>query len=289
MRRYFQKVGSGLANSGTVYTDAMLTDGSDIYSSYFSYQYQDQNFNVTSYVERWNGLAWVQYPPIQGKQITDLAIYNNELYASAVSYTSTSYIGGVYKFDGISWSNILPGLNGIVRKLAVFNGELVVAGGFTESTSGEYNLLGYDGNSINAFPSLAVTDSIEDLQVINNELWLGGFFNRFTNTDTASVLKLVAGSWERPAVAHKPQLAYSLCTSIFQYNGKIYSIENGNIYEIKNDTAHFVTSSSGARNGAESNGNMYLVNGTYLLYFDGASVAQVAGGTIWCGIYYFRW
>lgn len=271
----FQKVGNGISPAGTMYSQVMIEDNGNIYAGYSTYLRQGQTYINNSFVERWDGLAWQKYPALVDKQITDIAIFQNDVYVSAFDI-SNGYNGNVFKFDGTTWTPVFSGITGSVSKLAVVNGKLAVAGGFTHSGTGQHNLLGYDGTTTTTYPALHINDSISDMKVINGELWVTGRFGGWSNNDTSSIKRLSGGSWHYPAIAHKPVANWSHCYMVFQYNGKIYSLENSKLYEIRNDTAHHVANSY-ASTGAEFNGTMYLANGYDMFLFNGTTVSTIAG------------
>ncbi len=271
----FQKVGTGLSPAGTIYSQVMIEDNGNIYAGYSTYLRQGQTYINNSFVERWDGLAWHKYPALVDKQITDIAIFQNDVYVSAFDINN-GYNGNVFKFDGTAWNPVFTGITGSVSKLAAVNGKLAAAGGFTHSGTGQHNLIGYDGTSTTTYPPLHVNDSISDMKVINGELWVTGRFGGYNNNDTSSIKRLSGGTWHYPAIAHKPVSNWSYCYMVFQYNGKIYSLENSKLYEIRNDTAHYVANSY-AHTGAESNGNMYLANGNNMYLFNGTTISTIVG------------
>ncbi len=268
----FQKVGNGLSTSSSyTFGEKAITVNGEVYVGY------ENSSTNNSIVERWDGLAWHQYPKIKYSTILDIEVYNNDLYVAARNYITGA---NVYKFDGTNWVPIFSNLSGAVNSLEVHNGVLLCGGSFTEGTSLAKNLVGYNGSSISTYPPLDQTDSIQNISIINNEIWISGQLGGYSSSDTVQVKKLAGGTnWVHPAIAHNPPTAWSYGHLVFQYNNKVYSSESGGLYEIRNDTAHFISSVS-ANSVAEQNGNIYMAQrwGNQSLYlFDGTSVVQVLG------------
>ncbi len=270
----YQKVGNGLSvPSNYMYGENITTHNGNVYVSYSGY---NGSLSTTiSMVERWDGLAWHQYPQLVGIEISDIEVYNNDIYVSSRNYSTG---GNVYKFDGTNWVPVFANLTGFVNSLEVHNGKLVCAGAFTESTSSAQNLLGYDGTSISTYPPIGQYDSIQNMKIINNEIWVMGYFYGSNLADTASIKRLAGGmSWDYPIIAHKPVDLYSDCFNVFEYNNKVYSFESAGLYEVRNDTAHFITNKY-SQSVAEHNGKMYFANGWGTMdLFDGTTVSSIAG------------
>lgn len=267
----FQKLGNGLSATRWPGSQAMLLDKGNLYVGYYTYGNPGVSSGNISYVEKWDGVSWTTYPSIPNVQVTDLAIYNNQLYAAAHTYNAS---GNLYRFDGSNWNTVLTLSSGSVTTLEVFNNELICGGDFVESTTGDNGLVSYDGTSVSSLPSLRASDSVGVMEIIDNDLWVGGRFN--LGQDTAHVKKLDAGSWVYPVIGHDNSTSgWRLVTDIFKFNGKIYCSEYYGLFEIDNDTAHFVANNTSYHH-AEHNSQMFLTGyAGDLKFFDGTSVATV--------------
>src|SRR5690606_22065197 len=167
--------------------------------------------------------------------------------------------------------------------MEVDNGTLICVGAFSVGSPAQYNVLGYDGANVVSMPSLAMTDSIADVNIIQNEVWVAGDFQQSNfQGDSVDVKKLTNGTtWERPAAVFKVPSHGGWggsMYSVFEYNGKTYCGGYNGLFEITNDTAYTVDNTYGVFQYAEFDGFMYLVSGGYggLTIFNGSTVSPLA-------------
>jgi hypothetical protein len=120
---------------------------------------------------------------------------------------------------------------------------------------------------------LSVTDSLSDINVINNELWITGtIWQNVTSPGTASVRKLdaLASAWVAPAT--KGTGLYG--RGVFGLNSKVYMTSWNGLYEIRNDSAVFIQ--SGYYQDYEQFDNKLYLSGNRLHIFDGNTVSTIA-------------
>ncbi len=121
---------------------------------------------------------------VQGS-IYALEFFNNTLYAGGDFYINGE-ISNLAYFDGNSWISIQTGaMEGVVKSLETYQCALVIGGSFTKVNGQDSNYITiWDGNSlggsncttINKF-ALSTNGPVNELEVINNKLFVGGSFN----------------------------------------------------------------------------------------------------------------
>ncbi|AEV33249.1 hypothetical protein Oweho_2276 [Owenweeksia hongkongensis DSM 17368] len=267
----FQPMGNGInPNDDLMQTSGISSENGNVCAYYTSFT----SFPITQIIKKWNGISWTTLPsPPQVGYITDIELFNNEVY---LSFSSGGSLGpGILKFDGTGWIPVLPNLSGRVMDMEVHNGVLLAGGAFQNGSGGAFGIIGYDGTNQINIPTMTIDDTINDVNIINGEIWIAGFFRESRGQrDTVSVRRLDNGNnWVHPATSFKIDPIYRALQSVFEINNEIFAVGSGKIYELKNDTAYDVQSYNGwITSYSEFDGLMYMSNGVDMYVFDGTSI-----------------
>jgi len=153
---------------------------------------------AASNIAKFNSTSWSTVGAGLSGGCSNLAVYNNELYAFGI-YGDTIYNNGsIAKWNGVSWSS-LPGSNyfyGYVSDNINFQNELIVVGSFSSiGGTSAYNIAKYNGTSWSTVGG--GTNYITNiLTVNNNDLYVGGYFTMVGGNIPAScIAKWNGSSW----------------------------------------------------------------------------------------------
>jgi hypothetical protein len=192
------------------------------------------------------------------------AIFNNELYVGG-SFTTAGGVSANYiaKWNGSNWSSVGAGLNnaggnGGVFTMIVYNNELYVGGFFTSAGSVPANGIakwnGTTWSSVGGGVTFSASAGmITSLEVLNNELYVGGLYTSAGSVSANGIAKWNGSNW------------YALGTGINYPNGPISGIGmkayNNEIYISGN-----ISSAGGVsvNNIAKWNGSTWATVGTGL-------------------------
>jgi trimeric autotransporter adhesin len=193
---------------------------------------------------KWDGSNWSTLKDTSfNNAIIDMAMYNGELYIGGTFYNASKNIWNIAKWNGSSWARvgnggIFGGISGIAS-MVVYQNELYVAGIFTKSA-------GNAGNNIQKWNGTQWSDvgggtlgpfgtngQIEELKIINNELYAVGVFVTAGGVPAQRIAKWDGINW---------------CGFGSQINNKVGSIiiKNNDIYiaggfsMIDNDTVNYI-------------------------------------------------
>lgn len=258
--------GVGSVNNLASYGAKLYENNGNVYASYQQYG------PTTTTIKKWDGTSWSTLPAPPSQQVQAIKEYNNELYIGTYDWLAG---GNFYKLSGSSWVPVFSNFTGVVWDLEVYNGLLLCGGAFTIGTTSQKNVTAYNGNSMVSMPAMRTNDTVRDIHVINNEIWVAGSFRNVNGVnDSVSVKKLKNGtSWEWQASAYKNGFSnYPHTFGVFDYKGKVYVTGKG-LYEIANDTAYSVGTTSYIRSFTEFDGFVYLTDGSVHV-FDGNNVFQ---------------
>lgn len=169
------------------------------------------------FVGRWNGVTWTALG-------TGLGLYGSGVgspgygYGMAVS-GSTVYVGGLFnsagemaainvaKWDGAAWSAVSPGLSSPVNAVVVHGTDVYVGGSFMRTPGGAasrvakwdgttWSALGSGiGTGITEARSPFLTDSVNAMAMIGNDLYVAGFFRKAGGVDAVNIAKWDGTSW----------------------------------------------------------------------------------------------
>lgn len=237
--------------------------------SYFAnYNWQTNRTQV----HRWNGLAWVSLPELSA-EVRALKIYQGNLYLAANGNGPGKL--DMYKFQNGQWQTVQLGLSGILYDLEVYQNQLVLAGNFQINGTKE-PIIAYDGQSFFALGQMDGNDTIEDLNVIQNELWAVGRFQLAINNDTAQAMYLdtITGNWLFAATKRAPNLiTYGFARAVFGIGNKVYVRYWSGVYELRNDSLIEIATGINAflLKYTELNGKVYMTDYYGLRVFDGQS------------------
>jgi hypothetical protein len=205
-------------------------------------------------IAKWNGSNWSALGGGLNHEVTGLAEYNNELYAtgyfdSAVGSIEAKYIA---KWNGSSWSPVGGGLNLYGNVLKVFKGDLVVGGWFSAvaETYAPY-IARWDGTEWHSM-NIGMTGPVYALEEFSGELYAAGNF-QYAGTELCnSIAKWNGNRWN--PVGSGISGANSMIGDLTVYNGELYAggsfvTMNGiNCYNIaKYNGFEWSTAGSGAK------------------------------------------
>jgi type IX secretion system substrate protein len=134
--------------------------------------------NSIQNIALWNGTSWLPVGNGLNSDVTNLAVYNGELYAagffdSAYGFGETKHIA---KWDGTRWSRLGNGANDVVNTMYEFNGDLYV-GGFFMSVGEIYapKIARWDGSSWHSLGS-GIIGTVYSICSYKGELYVAGNF-----------------------------------------------------------------------------------------------------------------
>jgi hypothetical protein len=148
--------------------------------------------------EKW--IYPLSQPLTSNSIINNMVVYNNELYVcglfTKIGSVSCNYVA---KFDGNTWQavgnlvnylkpNIEPGQ---INCLAWYKNELYVGGSFRDTNGTNAHIAKYDGTKWTTVGTGIKQGFawINRMEVFNNELYLGGIFNKSTEIPKESLIK----------------------------------------------------------------------------------------------------
>lgn len=210
---------------------------------YGNYIYTGGNFRVagniyTSALSRWDGNNWDSVPGgkiNQGGVIRGMNVYNNELYICGdFDSVGNNYFHKIAKWDGITWQSIGNNYNfsnpGIMSRLAFYHGNLYISGTFDDPSGNNCSLAKWDGSNWQFFSNIlnGGLDNICDMEVYNNELYVGGLFYTSSGNAGTSIMRWNDTTWN--AVGGSIQIGslnpYPTIKDMCVHNGKLYCAGN---------------------------------------------------------------
>ncbi len=158
-------------------------------------------------IAKWNGTNWAGLgngqtaPVINGLGLFCAEVYNGELYVAGGYFE-------IYKWNGTNWS-MVTNVDRPVYNMCVYNGELIVTGEF-DSIGGisSKGLARYNGQSWNTgfgtgfeFTGGGTFHQGMSLKVLNNELYVGGYFDKVNGITAHGIARYgwLTGEAEIPA------------------------------------------------------------------------------------------
>lgn len=198
-------LGNGLTGGSVSYGYALSVYDGELYvGGQFTMAGDKQAINIA----RWDGTNWSAVGTLGGGSVRVLHVYKQKLYAGGyftkVNGNDSPYLSA---YDGSNWSNLggTTGLElrtvGAVKELAVFKDVLYISGNFTPGGGGDEisELSTWNGSQFSDFGrafTFGSGNSIRDLKVINDVLYIGGKFNsNVVATPAKSILQWDGESW----------------------------------------------------------------------------------------------
>jgi len=150
---------------------------------------------ISKNIARWNGASWEAVGGGIDGRVNTMTAFNGDLiaggaFAKAGGVTATN----VARWNGVAWSALSTGLDGEVDALTVFDSKLIAAGNLpTYSFVASYN--GTPWSRLGGPGTNGPSGRVRSLAVFNNELYVGGSFDKVQGTDAKNVGKWTGGGW----------------------------------------------------------------------------------------------
>lgn len=231
----------------------------EIYNNEF---YVCGNFNGDTIEDliKYNGEQWVSAgDEIKGwnSQITNLEIFNGELYISGIINNGGGTFGKVIlaKYNGQNWSKVGLGFNGVntyIRDIKVFNNKMYICGNFDYAgdvpindfaiwNGNKWCGLGgnfqYETNTLSFYHDtlfVSCVDSVDNVEVNGLARWIGG--NYIDTCSTSQNVFEIENERDNIVIYPNPtseNFKIKFHTKIDNLTVSIYSINGRKIYEIK--------------------------------------------------------
>ncbi len=141
-------------------------------------------------IARWDGYNWNPLGTGVLGRVYTLAVYDGDLYVGGnFNEAGEIAVPGLARWDGSEWHKLegfISSLDHYVYDLLVYNGELHIGGWFRYTIPSKATLCNdlarWDGANLNPveptlIPSEDQYSQVRDLEIYNNELYVGGNFN----------------------------------------------------------------------------------------------------------------
>lgn len=205
----WHSLGGGLLHSNTTtglvrtieYIDGLVYIGGTFDSI------SGHNFICNSFVA-WNGNDYIDIPPIpiQSSEmiISSIAKFQDEIFVAGNFGDFGSQYQEIAKWDGNAWTSVGGGIKGqaSVISMKVYNNKLFVGGFFykADGNAGDF-IMSWDGEKWSEVGNglLGINEysngTVNDLQVFNDCLWVGGYFNYAGGVYSNRIAKWNGESW----------------------------------------------------------------------------------------------
>jgi hypothetical protein len=195
----FTSVGTGCNNE--VYSMAVYKG-----NLYVGGDMQTAGSTVVNSIAKWNGIQWLSVGGgITGSsaRVSELEVYNNELYASGNFYFAALNTSCIARWNDTTWNEVgTGGIPGVVYALGTFNNELYAGGPyFTQAGGVPVNEIAkWNGTTWSAVGSgISYYDGyLGDLFAMkeyHNELYVGGEFSVMDGDSIKSIAKYNGIAW----------------------------------------------------------------------------------------------
>jgi hypothetical protein len=148
-------------------------------------------------LEVWDGISFHSFggsgPGFGSDIITSFALFNNELYiAGGFSIANGAAGDNIMRWDGTQFHDVGGGLNGGVFKMHEFNGSIYVCGTFSMAGNVPINnyMARWDGFQWHSICSNNFNNLVQDLLVVNNDLYATGGFTMIDSLVVNHIAKL---------------------------------------------------------------------------------------------------
>jgi hypothetical protein len=165
-------------------------------------------FNVTTSLIAWDGNTWKDSLILDSvcNSFATLAWYKGELYLGGSMYSNNKpLLTNIIRYDGTQWKDVGGGIQsgGLshVNQLLVWRGDLYVAGEFLEAQGAPGNCIArWDGTSWHrlkggAYKNGGTEADIQNMVVVNDELYVAGFFDMVDGIPTTGIAKWDGTKW----------------------------------------------------------------------------------------------
>jgi hypothetical protein len=194
-------------------------------------------FSSLTFSQHWESLgSGLEYPNSVRAMYSDT--FDNYLYVSGeIGFIDGKKIKGIARWDGLSWDSLQAGIDGLdtlnnypngpTLAITRFNNELYVGGPFNSvgniraSKIAKWNGNNWDSLSIRPFP-YGSNKHISAFEVINNELYVGGYFDTIANIPCDNIAKWNGTYWECIDLPNSLSIHGASINTICEYNGEIY-------------------------------------------------------------------
>lgn len=181
----WKSLGTGLdtvAYAMTIYKGELIVAG----------EFSEAGGQTANNIAAWNGTSWRTLGTGLNNKVYGLTVFRDELIATGDFTTaggnSAKYIA---KWNGTTWGSLGSGFDGpsipaqkiepFGRDVIVFKDRLVAGGGFTSAGGTPANKIAYwDGTKWYAMND-GLNNWIERMLVVDDNLYVGGFFNHLTD------------------------------------------------------------------------------------------------------------
>jgi len=154
---------------------------------------------------RYKNNVWDTLPAIFDATVKDMILFNGELYvAGGFTYIDTLKFCGIAKYTNDNFYFVGEGFcynneNGGVGKLKIINDTLYAMGYFKGSGEKEINNIakwnGVEWQNVYNFPDYGFASVVYDINIFNNEIFVGGNFHSDTLDD---FIKYDGQNWVKP-------------------------------------------------------------------------------------------
>lgn len=161
------------------------------------------NFNLAGQtpvgnIAKWDGFQWSSIGGGFNYEPNDVAVYNNELYATgffdtAIGYGPRNFIA---KWNGTQWEDLGRGLENVGNVMTVYNNELIV-GGFFMGAGEVYapRIAKWNGAEWSSM-GFGMTGAVYALKIYNGQLYAGGKFIYAGTSSCNGIAKWNGSNWE---------------------------------------------------------------------------------------------
>ena len=203
------------------------------------------------------------------ESIKVLFVFHGDLYAGGTFTkfdTSSTPFNGIARYNGTKWSKVGPGLKGDfdsgagVYSMCIYDGDLYVAGIFDSAGPVPCkNIARWNGShwfALDEGLNQTITDSAKGsaLTVYNNELVVGGLFNKAGNVPVSNLARWNGSIWSSLDATFNQQVCAAFVYNDHLYVGGFFGFDGNN----KNHIAKYDGSSWSSLGGGITKG--VLVN-----------------------------
>jgi len=199
---------------GKIYVGGFFTTAGAIYSPY---------------IATWNGISWDSLQERFNNPIQQLLVNGSDLYAcGAFSKIGNITYNSIAKYDGVNWSAVGDNSvwnTGIIKCICFYKGELYIGGRFYNSLQGINNIAKWNGSAWVGLPGIyGSLANVKYMKVYNNELYVGGLFNKSDGNVGNNIMKWDSTQWSE--VGGGTGVSYPSVEYMDLNNGYLYAVGN---------------------------------------------------------------
>jgi hypothetical protein len=197
----WRDVEGGLTGGNNTYGYTLVIYNNELY---VGGQFEKAGNINTINIAKWDGTEWFPVGNMQGGSVRELMVYKQKMYAGGFFDGVNGIVTGhIASYDGNNWnpvgsSNVLElGTTGVVRHMVVYKDLLYISGNFSTNEDDFSELITWDGSNFNDFGTAFSLHSniINELAVINNNLYIGGSFINVVGSEANNILQWNGESW----------------------------------------------------------------------------------------------